>query len=105
MAGGAWFAYTEEPSEVANIYRRNVEDLLQVLDFRVENAFDAVYFGTPLIPYYSLLNEIRRDKLTLDQFNIMIRISDELFNFQRTNQSVASAIHPTLQHGSQVQNS
>ncbi|VVT49937.1 uncharacterized protein SAPINGB_P002519 [Magnusiomyces paraingens] len=99
VAGGAWFAYTEEPSEVANIYRRNVEDLLQVLDFRVENAFDAVYFGTPLIPYYSLLNEIRRDKLTLDQFNIMIRISDELFNFQRTNQSVASAIHPTLQHG------
>ncbi|VVT49941.1 uncharacterized protein SAPINGB_P002521 [Magnusiomyces paraingens] len=99
ISGGAWFAYTESPSEVANIYDQNMQAMFKTIDARVDGAFDGVYFGAPLIPYYRLLSLGRNDKLTLDQYSRMIRIADDFFGFRRTNQTVESKTSPTLKQG------
>lgn len=73
------------------------------MEARMDNSFEAVYFAPPMVPFFPLLNETRRDKITITAaLRSMIAYADGIFGYARdpnTGKGTAKGPHASLGAG------
>lgn len=82
---GLWHAMFDSGEEhVFEGFKASLDEFVNVMKTRADDAFEAVYFGPTMVTYFPLLDPSRIDQITPGVIRRMLQYSDEVFGYDRS---------------------
>ncbi|VVT49382.1 uncharacterized protein SAPINGB_P002243 [Magnusiomyces paraingens] len=89
---GLWHAMFEPRHEVMPGFKRSLDNFINVLQERVPNSFDEVYYIPTLLPNFAMLDPTRVNVITPEYISQMLKYTDEAFNYTRDQHGFGPAV-------------